>query len=422
MANGGRARIVIVGGGFGGLHAVRALKRADADITFIDRRNHHLFQPLLYQVATAGLAPSEIAYPIRSIVRKQRNVRVILEEVAAVDTANRELRLGDGKISYDYLVLATGACDSYFSHPEWQQHAHGLKSLEDALQIRRRILLAFERAERETDAEKRRALLTIVVIGGGPTGVELSAAISEIARHVMVSDFRAIDPRDARVVLIEAGPRILPTFHESISAKAKAALERRHVEVLTSSPVTSVGATNVEAGSVRIETATIIWAAGVAATALMKSLGAPLDRSGRAIVERDLTIPGHREVFVIGDCATVAQPDGSRVPGVAPAAMQQGRHAARNIIRAMRAQPHERFVYRDKGNLATIGRASAVAEFGRLRFAGFPAWLLWLLVHIVYLIGFRNRLLVMLEWGWDYLAYANGARLITGPIEKPEAN
>ncbi len=418
MSDPRRPHVVIVGGGFGGLNAVRALRRAKADITLVDRRNHHLFQPLLYQVATGGLAPSQIAYPIRAIVRRQRNTRVLLDEVLSVDVAAQELILREGKISYDYLILAAGAEDSYFGHDDWERNAPGLKSLEDALEIRRRILLAFERAERETSAVRRAMLLTFVIIGAGPTGVELAGAIAEISRRVMVSDFRSIDPRQARIVLVEAGPRILPSFPASISASAKKSLVRIQVEVLTDRPVTSVGVDSVGFNDQRIQAGTILWAAGVKASPLMKTLGVPLDRAGRVIVAPDLSVPGHPEIFVIGDAAAVGHQTGKPVPGVAPAAIQQGRYAAHNVMRALEGQPREAFRYRNMGNLATIGRSMAVAEFGRIRLSGFVAWMLWLFVHILYLVSFRNRITVTFEWAWDYFTFQRGARLITGDIDR----
>src|SRR5437016_2134762 len=415
---GKRPQVIIVGAGFAGLYAARALKHADAGITIIDRRNHHLFQPLLYQVATAGLSPGDIAYPIRAVLRRQKNARVLLEEAAAVDVAARQVRLRDGELPYDYLILATGAQHSYFGHDDWEPWAPGLKSLEDALEIRRRILLAFERAEREADESRRKALLTFVIVGGGPTGVELAGAIAEISRHVMAQDFRVIDPRQARIVLVEAGPRILPAYPESLSAKAEASLEKMGVEVLTRSLVTSVLPDAVRIGERQIQTMTTVWAAGVQASPLARSLGAPLDRPGRVLVGPDLTIPGHPEAFVIGDLAAFLHPGGKALPGVAPVAIQQGRHAARNILRACQGRPLEPFHYIDKGSLATIGRAAAVADFGRIKLSGLFAWLAWLLVHIFFLIGFRNRFVVMIDWAWAYFSYHRAARLITGDIHK----
>ena len=411
-----------MGAGFGGLYAVRALRSAGVRITVVDRRNHHLFQPLLYQVATAGLSPGEIAHPIRAVLRRQKNTRVLLAEAVAVEVPARKVLLRDGQLHYDFLIVATGAGHSYFGHDEWEAWAPGLKSLEDALEIRRRILLAFEKAEREADEARRQALLTFVIVGGGPTGVELAGAIAEIARRVMVEDFRAIDPREARILLLEAGPRILPSFPEDLAAKAEAALGKLGVEVRKNSAVTAGGPEAVVIGDRRIEATTTLWAAGVEASPLAESLGAPLDRAGRVRVEADLTIPGHPEVFVIGDMAAFLDQTGKPLPGVAPVAIQQGRHAARNILRACRGKPYEPFCYVDKGNLATIGRAAAVVDFGRLKMSGFLAWLVWLFVHIFFLIGFRNRVVVLIDWAWAYLTFQRAARLITGDIHKrPQA-
>jgi len=408
--------VVIVGAGFGGLSAARALGRAAVRVTVIDRRNHHLFQPLLYQVATAALSPGDIAYPIRAILRHQENVQVLLAEAERIDPSAREIVLTDGRIRYDYAILATGARHAYFGHEEWEPLAPGLKSLEDALEIRRRILLAFERAERETDLKHRSALLTFVLVGGGPTGAELAGAIAEISRRVLVADFRAIDPREARIVLVEAGPRILPTFPETLSARARRDLEGMGVEVRTGAPVTSIGPGFVEFGGERIAAETVLWTAGVAASRLAKSLGVPLDAAGRVPVEPDLSLPGHPEIFVIGD-ATALRQGGKPLPGVAQVAIQQGRHAARNILRDSAGEPRVPFRYRDPGNLAVLGRASAVADLGRIRLSGFVAWLFWSFVHILYLIGFRNRLIVFVEWAWAYASDQRGARLITGMLE-----
>lgn len=412
-----RPHVVIVGGGFGGLAAARSLRRAPVHVTLVDRRNHHLFQPLLYQVATAGLSPADIAYPIRAILSRQANANVLLAEAVSVDVAAHELVLKDGRLAYDYLVLATGARHAYFGHDEWEPLAPGLKSLEDALEIRRRILLAFEKAERETDPDARRALLTIAVIGGGPTGVELAGAIAEIARQVMKDDFRAIDPTETRVVLIEAGPRVLATFPESLSARAAQALAKRGVEVRTDTRVTGIDTGSVTLGNERLAAATVLWAAGVAASPLVASLGAPLDRAGRVHVESDCTIPGHPDIFVIGDAATATQANGAPLPGIAPVAMQQGRYVARTITESLAGGPREPFVYRDKGNLATIGRAAAVAHIGRVKLSGLVAWFLWLVIHIMYLVGFRSRLVVLIEWAWAYVTMSRGARLITGDID-----
>ncbi|HET7711763.1 MAG TPA: NAD(P)/FAD-dependent oxidoreductase [Thermoanaerobaculia bacterium] len=407
-------RVVIIGGGFGGLYTARNLRRAPVRITLIDRRNFHLFQPLLYQVATAALNPSDIASPIRSVLRRQPNVTVLLGEAISVDLAERRVHLEDGAVDYDYLVVATGASHSYFGHDTWETHAPGLKTIEDALEIRRRILLAFEAAERETDASVREALLTFVIIGAGPTGVELAGALSEIARRTMIRDFRSIDPRQARVLLIEARDRVLPSYPADLSSKAQQQLEELGVEVLTSAQVTAVTAEQVRLGERTISTHTVLWAAGVQGSPLARTLGVPLDRAGRVVVSSALTVPGHDNVFVIGDIAAAARDDGSIVPGVAPAAIQEGIHTARNIERALAGEPLVPFRYRDKGSLATIGRAAAVADIGRLHFGGFSAWIAWLTIHIFFLIGFRNRFLVLLQWAWAYLTFQRGARLITG--------
>jgi NADH:quinone reductase (non-electrogenic) len=415
MPSGQSPHVVILGGGFGGLYAARALRHSPVRVTLVDRRNHHLFQPLLYQVATAALNPSDIAVPIRRILRKQKNASVILALAIAIDRAGKRVILSDGELTYDYLIVATGATHSYFGHDEWSRVAPGLKTIEDALEIRRRILLAYEAAERETEAGRRREWLTFAVIGGGPTGVELAGALAGLSRQILRRDFRSIDPGEARIVLIEGGPRILPSFSTETSVKAARMLERLGAEVLTGAPVTDLTDGSVLIGDHRIPTRTVLWAAGVAASPLVRSLGLPLDRAGRAPVESDLTIPGSPDVFVIGDLARVMQ-DGAPVPGIAPAAIQEGRHAARNIRRALRGMPLEPFHYRDEGSLATIGRAAAVAEFGRVRLSGWIAWIAWLLIHIYFLIGFRNRLLVLLQWAWLYLRYEGGARLITGDV------
>lgn len=414
-----KPQVVILGAGFGGLNAALSLKHAEVDVTVVDRRNHHLFQPLLYQVATAGLSPGNIAYPIRAVLAKQQNARVLLDEALAIDPASRKIKLGDGELKYDYLILATGARHAYFGHEEWAAFAPGLKSLEDGLEIRRRILSAFEKAERETAVARRNELLTFIIVGGGPTGVELAGAIAEISRRVMVRDFRVINPRDARVILLEAGPRILPTYPEQLSAAAELSLKKLGAEVHTNCPVTSVATGQVMAGSKTVRAATVLWAAGVAASPLAGSLGVGLDKAGRVGVEPDLSIPGHPEIFVIGDLAIFTHQGGQPLPGVAPVAIQQGRHAARNILRAVKGEPAEPFHYVDKGSLATIGRASAVADLGRLKFSGFFAWLAWLMVHIFFLIGFRNRFIVLFEWAWAYFTNQRGARLITGDIDKP---
>jgi NADH dehydrogenase len=409
-----RPRIVIVGGGFGGLTAARALRRAPARLVMVDRQNHHLFQPLLYQVATAGLNPSNIAMPIRRILRDQTNVEVLLAEVHQVDLAGKRLVLDEGEMSFDFLILATGATHSYFGHDDWARFAPGLKSIADALEIRRRVLYAFEAAEREPDAARRTVWLTFVIVGAGPTGVELAGAVSEIARHALARDFRRIDPTQARVILLEGSSRVLPTYVEKLSEKAREQLEALGVEVRSNRMVTSIDADGVSCGDERIAARTVLWAAGVAASPLARSLGVPLDRAGRVRVEPDLTIAGHDHVYVIGDLAYLEQ-DGQPVPGVAPAAMQEARHTARNIIRAIEGQPRLPFRYHDKGMLATIGRAAAVADLGAIKLWGLVAWLAWLMVHILFLIGFRNRFVVLFEWVWSYLTYERGARLITGP-------
>ena len=409
--------VVIIGGGFAGLYAARGLKGLDVRVTLLDRRNHHLFQPLLYQVASAALNPSDIAMPIRSILRHQKNVSVLLADVIAVDVPRRIVKLADGEVSYDYLIVATGATHSYFAHPEWERDAPGLKTIEDALEIRRRILLAFEAAERETDPEKQRAWLTFAVVGAGPTGAELAGALSEIARQTMIRDFRRINPSSARVILIEGRERVLPPYPPSLSAKAAQQLERLGVEIITDAIVTEVNDHEVRIGDRSIPTRTVLWAAGVQASPLAQTLGTPLDRAGRVLVTPELTIPGHPEVMVIGDLAAVTQDDGTLVPGVAPAAIQEGQHAALAIERAVGGQPLRPFRYNDKGSLATIGRAAAVADLGRIKMSGFFAWLAWLAIHIFFLIGFRNRFLVITQWAWAYLTYQRGARLITGKVE-----
>ena len=415
----GRPRVVIVGAGFGGLAAARALADAPVRVTVVDRRNYHLFQPLLYQVATAALSPGDIAYPIRSVLRHQTNANVLLAEVVGIDVARREVRLADGMLPYDFLIVAAGAGHAYFGHDAWEKDAPGLKTLEDAIEIRGRILLAFEKAERETDPSTRRDLLTFVIVGGGPTGVELAGAIAEISRHVIVSDFRSIDPREARIVLVEAGPRLLPAMLPASSETAAETLTRLGVEVRVGAPVTEVDARGVSIGSERLDARTVVWAAGVAASPLAKLLGVPLDRAGRVPIEPDLSIPGHSEVFVIGDLSVYTHQTGHPLPGLSPVALQQGRAAARSIRATLAGTPRHRFHYVDKGTMAVIGRSEAVAEIAGLRFSGLIAWLLWCFVHIFFLIGFRNRIIVMTEWAWAYLTYQRGARLITGNVEPP---
>ncbi|HET9372298.1 MAG TPA: NAD(P)/FAD-dependent oxidoreductase [Vicinamibacterales bacterium] len=409
-----RPRVVIIGGGFGGLSAARALKRAPVDVTLVDRRNHHVFQPLLYQVATAGLSPGDIASPIRWILRRQKNLRVWLAEATRVDVDRKVVVLTDGELPFDYIIVAAGAAHSYFGHDEWRPLAPGLKTLEDALDIRKRVLLAFEQAERSRDRQEQRGLLTFVVIGGGPTGVELAGALAEISRHALANDFRDIDPESARIILIEGGSEVLSAYPDSLSGFARRALERRGVAVWTGSPVTGIEPGKVHVGSETIDAGTILWAAGVAASPLGASLGAPVDRAGRVLVQPDLTIPGHPDVYVVGDLAALEGADGRWLPGVAQVAMQQAAHAARNIVATIAGRDRQPFVYRNYGNLATIGRNSAVADLPWLRFDGYPAWLFWLFVHISQLIGFRNRLTVMTQWAASYLTYQRSVRLITG--------
>jgi NADH dehydrogenase len=415
--------VLILGGGFGGLYAAFALSRRPVRVTLLDRRNHHLFQPLLYQVATAALSPGNIAQPIRHILRGSPNVRVLLGEASAVDLAARRIVLADGAaLGYDFLILATGASHAYFGHDEWRPLAPGLKDIDDALEIRRRVLLAFEAAEREADPARRQALLTFVIVGGGPTGVELAGALGEIARDVLVHDFRAIDPRQARIVLLEAGPRLLAAFAPPLAEAAARELAARGVEVRPATAVTRIAPGLVEAGSLRIATETVVWAAGVTASPLARTLGVPLDRVGRVLVEPDLSVPGHPEAFVIGDVAAFLHDPataGAALPGLAPVAIQMGRHAAENVLEAARGAPSRPFRYRDRGIMATIGRNAAVAQSGRLRLTGFVAWLAWVLIHVLLLIGFRNRLLVMLEWAWAYVTFNRGVRLITGPSGLP---
>jgi NADH dehydrogenase len=408
---------VIVGAGFGGLEAVKGLADAPVDVTVVDRRNHHLFQPLLYQVATAALNPSEIAAPIRRVLRDQANATVILGNAECVDTENRKVILSDGELSYDYLVLASGAKHSYFGHDDWAPHAPGLKSLEDALGIRRKMLIAFEAAEREESEDAKQEWLTFVIVGGGPTGVELAGAFAEIARRSLRSDFRHIDARTTRVILVEGLPRILPALTESLSARAKVQLEKLGVEVRTNAMVTDITPKGVCLGDEWIEAHNVFWAAGVEASPIAQNLGAELDRSGRVLVSPELRVPGHENLFVVGDLANITQ-DGRPVPGVAQAAMQQGRHAAANIKRAVEGEPLKPFRYVDKGTLATIGRASGVADIRGLRLSGFVAWVAWLAVHIWFLIGFRNRLVVMLEWARAYFTSEKQARLITEEVDK----
>jgi len=409
--------IVVLGAGFGGLTFCQTLDHAAARITLVDRQNHHLFQPLLYQVASAGLSAPEIAQPIRAILSDQTNVTVLLDNVTGFDLATKTVRLENNTLAYDYLVLALGGCTSYFGHPEWEQFAPGLKSLDDAVRIRRDILLAFEKAENATDPAEHDRLMTIVVIGGGPTGVELAGAFAELTRTVLRKDFKRIDPSQARVLMIEAAPRVLTQFSPKLSASAEQQLKKLGVEVRTSTPVKAIsrGRVDLENGET-IFAENIIWAAGVSASPLTQELGVPLDRAGRVKVNPDLSVPGHPEVFAIGDMALVLGEDGKPVPGVSPAAMQMAKHVARIIEQDSSGgkSPRPPFRYWDKGSMATIGRSAAVAKMGRFEFSGFPAWLAWLGVHLIFLVGFRNKLAVLLQWIYSYFTYKRGARIITG--------
>jgi len=408
-----RPRVVIVGAGFGGLAAARALAQADADVTLIDRRNHHLFQPLLYQVATAGLAPTQIASPIRTVVRGQANLTIELDEVTGVDKARREVRLGGRRLPYDQLVIATGATHAYFGHDDWARHAPGLKSLEDALALRRKILLALESAELDMAAEERARLLTFVIVGGGPTGVELAGAVAELTRRALACDFRRIRGRRARVILVEAGPRLLPSFPEPLSAYARRALERLGVEVSLGRAVDLCDGRGVKLAGERLEAATVVWAAGVQASPAGRWLGAQTDRAGRVFVERNLSLPGHPEIFVIGDTAHARGDDDRPIPGVAPAAKQAGAYVGRLIADRLCGGPAPRpFRYADAGSLATVGRQAAAVKLGRLQITGLPAWALWSMAHVWFLIGFRNRIQVTLDWLWSYLTFDRGARLV----------
>ena len=423
-----RPRVVIIGGGFGGLLAARALAHAPVDLLLIDRRNHHVFQPLLYQVATAALSPGDIASPIRWILRRQKNVRVWLAPVASIDPKAAVVRLADGperEVPFDYLIVSAGVSHTYFGHNEWEQAAPGLKSLEDALEIRARVLTAFEQAEREKDHAAQRRLLTFVIIGGGPTGVELAGALAEISRHALAHDFREIAPETARIILIEGGPNVLATYPESLSAFARRALERLGVAVWTKSRVTGVERGKVHVGSETIEAGTILWAAGISASPLGRALGVPIDAVGRVIVRDDLSVPDYPNIFVIGDLAAFPTKDGRGLPGVAQVAMQGGRAAARNIERAIAGEAREPFVYHNLGDMATIGRNSAIGNLPWIRLKGYPAWLVWLFIHIFQLIGFRNRLSVMTQWAFSYVTYQRSVRLITRdepPMEDSKAS
>jgi len=412
-------QVVIIGAGFGGLNAALKLAHSPVRITLIDRKNHHTFQPLLYQVATAGLSPGEIAAPIRWVVRRRHNIEVLLGEVQDFNLDRRVVKLEDRDVPFDYLIVAAGASHAYFGHDEWEPLAPGLKTVEDALEIRRRVLLAFELAERQEAGGGEQVQLNFVIVGGGPTGVELAGTLSEIARRALADEFNSIDPKRTRVILLEGGPRILPAYPEDLSRSAEHQLRALGVEVHTSTMVTSVEPAAVLIGATRLPAAVILWAAGVAASPLGKKLGAPLDRAGRVLVNPDLSIPQHPNIFVVGDLAAIKDDSGQMVPGVAPAAIQQGKAAARNIARDLQRKPRQNFHYLNKGSLATIGRAAAIAQFGRIHISGFIAWLSWLFVHIFFLIGFRNRLIVLIQWAWSYFTYERGARLITGDQTLP---
>jgi NADH dehydrogenase len=407
-------RVVIIGAGFGGLSTAIALQAAEFQVTLIDQHNYHLFQPLLYQVATAALSPADIAGPVRSIVRDHRNVGVILAQVSGIDLAQNAVLAEGRRIPFDDLIIATGARHAYFGHDDWAAHAPGLKTIDDATYLRRRILLAFEKAETEPDPAERRRLLNFVIVGGGATGVEMAGAIAELAKRALAADFRVIDPRSARVILLEAGPRLLPSFDPSLSEAAKHSLERLGVEVRLGAGVTDMDSSGVSIGQERIESRTAIWAAGVMASPAGRWLEAETDRAGRVIVNADLTVPGHPNIFVIGDTAHVPMPDGNLLPGVAPVAKQQGKYVAKLLLARTKGKTLPPFQYRDYGALATIGRKSAVIEIGRIKMHGFVAWVLWCVAHIYFLIGFRNRLAVALHWLWNYVTFQRGTRLITG--------
>ncbi|MGB9073029.1 MAG: NAD(P)/FAD-dependent oxidoreductase [Terriglobales bacterium] len=419
MGNPPRPRVLIVGAGFAGLTAARRIARLPVQVTLVDRKNHHTFQPLLYQVATAGLSPGEIAAPVRWILRTHTNIEVLLEEVLDFNLEERKVSTKNAEITYNYLIVASGASHAYFGHPKWEPLAPGLKTIEDALEIRRRVLLAFELAERQAASGEGETALNFVVVGAGPTGVELAGTLAEIARHVLEHEFRVIHPRRARILLLEGGPRVLPAYSEQLSRKGQQQLERLGVEVRTSQVVTRIEPGAVWAGHNRISAPVILWAAGVAASPLGKKLGTPLDRAGRVLVQPDLSLPGHSDVFVIGDLAALQDEGGKWLPGVAPVAIQQGGWVAKTIARDLEHQPRRNFRYRDRGILATIGRGAAVAQFPRFSLTGYFAWLAWLFIHIFSLIGFRNRLIVMIQWAWSYLTYQRGARLITGSSELP---
>jgi NADH:ubiquinone reductase (H+-translocating) len=414
-----KPRVVVIGSGFGGLEAARALAKLPVRVILIDRKNHHTFQPLLYQVATAGISPGEIAAPIRWILRGRKNVEVLLGEVIGFDLETRVVKLQGLDIPYDYLVVAAGATHSYFGHDEWEPWAPGLKTIEDALEIRRRVLLAFELAERQAAAGEGETELNFVIVGAGPTGVELAGTLAEIARQVLRDEFVSIDPRRTRIVLLEAGPRVLPAYAPDLSQSAVRQLEKLGVDVRTSAMVTRIDPGAVWVGQERLPAAVVLWAAGVAASPLGKKLGAPVDRAGRVMVNSNLNLPDHPEVFVIGDLASLKDEHGNLLPGVAPVAMQQGRYVAETIAGDLQKSRRKNFHYVDKGSLATIGRAAAVAQIGKIHISGYFAWLAWLFIHIMFLIGFRNRLIVMIQWAWSYLTYERGARLITGDTTLP---
>ena len=418
MPDNKRPRVVIIGGGFGGLKAAEALARLPVQITLVDRKNHHTFQPLLYQVATAGLSPAEIAAPIREILARRENVEVLLGEVLGFDLDRRIVKLNGFELGYEYLVVAAGASHAYFGHDEWEPLAPGLKTIEDALEIRRRVLLAFELAERHAATTGQHPPLTFVVVGGGPTGVELAGTLAEIARKSLPEDFRHIDPKKTRIVLLEGGPSVLTAYPEDLRQSAKRQLEHLGVEVRLNSAVTGVRPAEIHIGDEVMRASVVLWAAGVAASPLGRALGSPVDRAGRVLVQADLSLPGHSEVFVIGDLASLKHADGKQLPGVAPVAMQQGRWVARQVAADLAGNARVPFHYDDKGSLATIGRAAAVAQFGKVHISGFLAWLSWLFIHIFFLIGFRNRIIVMIQWAWSYFTYDRSARLITGEARR----